>query len=231
MVPSVDREQPLGIATNIARRQVLQAIALAFPFACLAQTYSFAPWHKIPAVTVVWTSDDARVQLVRDAVVYWNGTLGQIGTPFRLGPVSLASGTLPSEELRAISAQVVGRGGWRPEMPEDVGRVAGDLVVALSDGEFISFGITWPARQKALVAIQTNRVRLLMLPNVERNVVAHELGHAIGLGHNSDPAMLMCGRPAACRPDAFTSPNEHYFPLSEREVSALRAMYPAGWPA
>lgn len=45
----------------------------------------------------------------------------------------------------------------------------------------------------------------LTLANVARNVIAHELGHAIGLGHNNDAAKLMCGRPAPCRPDVFRS--------------------------
>ena len=69
----------------------------------------------------------------------------------------------------------------------------------------------------------------MTLPNVARNVIAHELGHAIALGHNSDPAMLMCGRPAPCRPVAFASPNEHYFPLSPDQRALLLRLYPADW--
>jgi len=69
----------------------------------------------------------------------------------------------------------------------------------------------------------------MTLPNVARNVVAREIGHAIGLSHNSDPTTLMCGRPAPCRPNTFSSPVEEFFPLTIEEKAALLRMYPAGW--
>jgi len=72
---------------------------------------------------------------------------------------------------------------------------------------------------------------LLTTPNVLRNVVAHELGHAIGLPHNDDPRLLMCGRPAPCRPDAFTSETPHFFPLSAAEKERLQKLYPSDWVA
>jgi hypothetical protein len=216
----------------IGRRQVMAGFALLMPSLALAQMpgYGPAPWRKIPSVAVVWFADDDRVRVVREAVAYWNGLFGEIGTPFRLGTVGYASGLVPADQLKALSDQVLG-GGARPDLPAHIDQIAGDIVIALSEGDFISFAMRWPQREKALVAIKTNRRYPLSLPNVERNVVAHELGHAIGLGHNSDPAMLMCGRPAPCRPDLFAGATERFFPLTEAEKAALRAMYPIGRPA
>ena len=147
-------------------------------------------------------SGDPRVPLVHAAVAHWNAVLAGIGSGFRLGPVST--------------------GGSASGQP-------GAIVVVLSDGVFVSHVKRLPGGQGAVAMIRTASVPPLTLPNAARNVIAHELGHAIGLGHNSDPAMLMCGRPAPCRPEAFVSQTPRYFPLSGAERSRLLAMYPPGW--
>ena len=145
---------------------------------------------------------DARVPLVHAAVAHWNGILAGIGSGFRLGPVSQGGGG---------------------------GSQTGAIVVVLSDGEFISHVNRLPGGQGAVAMIRNMNGPPTSLPNVMRNVLAHELGHAIGIGHNSNPALLMCGRPAPCRPALFESQTPKYFPLSGAERSRLLAMYPPGW--
>jgi hypothetical protein len=218
---------------------LILGLALLLPLSCQAQVPAHSavggpvtPWTKVPAVVVVGAStNDARVPLVQDAVAFWNRSFAELGSAFRLGPVTQATEAVPVDELRALSDRVLSRTGPTQFPPESIHDVPGDLIVALSDGDFISFAMRWPSLGKALVAIKSDRFWPLSLPNVARNVIAHEIGHAIGLGHNSDAAALMCGRPASCRPDAFASATEHYFPLTQAEKALLLSLYPADWQA
>jgi hypothetical protein len=195
----------------------------------LARAAGMSSWTRIPAIAVLSPAvGDPRVPLVRDAVAFWNRTLAELGSGFRLGTITETTGGLPAELLIGLSSAVVDRVG-APPFPEALQAVPGHLVVALSEADFVSFCQHWWPAEKALVAIKSDRNLPLTLPNVARNVIAHELGHAIGLGHNSDPTMLMCGRPAPCRPNLFASDTEHYFPLTALERATLLNLYPSGW--
>jgi len=175
----------------------------AYPAQAQPRGIDGLPLTKVPRVLIsVGQSGDARVPLVHAAVAHWNQLLAGVGSGFRLGSVALGGG-----------------GSAQP----------GTIVVVLSDGEFISHVNRLPGGQGAVAMIRNTNGPPMSLPNVARNVIAHELGHAIGLGHNADPAMLMCGRPASCRPGLFASQTPRYFPLSAADRAKLLAMYPASW--
>jgi len=184
-------------------------------------------WDFVPTITVVSASGDPRLPLVSDAVAFWNDTFAELGTPFKLGALTQVVGAIPVEDLEKISPGVT----YLPGLPESLKRIDGNIVVALSEREFISFTARWRALNKAVVAIKDYRSLPLTLPNVARNIIAHELGHAIGLSHSADPTSLMCGRPAPCRPDLFASDHPKYFPLTEAEKAELQRMYPRSWQA
>jgi len=210
---------------------LFQVLLLGFSLAARAATLfpnRSRGWNKIPTIVVLGQEGDSRNQLVNDAVDFWNKQLAEIGSGFRLGPVTLVSEIISQRELVALS-QAMLDGKREPEPPSGLMQIEGDLIIALSDGAFVSFSMSFPKAGKRLIGIRSFQVPLFRGNNVGRNVIAHELGHAIGLGHNDDPANLMCGRPAPCRPDAFRSQVDRYFPLMEEEKQFLLTLYPPTW--
>ena len=182
-------------------------------------------WRKQPSVVVIGVDGDARIALVDEAIGYWNRVLEETGSPFRLPAATRVDLPIPEQALQELSAAVLSR--RRPvQVPQELRGLPGDLTVLLAQSSFISFAGPFDPEGKRVVGIRALHAPWVKLPNVARNLIAHELGHAIGLRHNADPAMLMCGRPAPCRPADFASDREHYFPVTDDERRALLRMYP-----
>jgi hypothetical protein len=174
------------------------------------------------SIAVCGPVSDPRRTAVDEAVAFWNEQLGKLRANLSLGPIATCDRSVPDETLVRISDAIL-RGERAERLPREVESVDGDIIIVLSGADLVSVG--GAGGRHGLTILRRADIPPLSLPNVARNVVAHELGHVLGLSHNADPTLLMCGRPAPCRPALFRSDAVKFFPLTEAETRELAKRY------
>src|SRR5262245_10692878 len=128
-------------------------------------------------IMIVGDPNDARIAPAREAIAHWNQEFVRLGRRVHFDSAGVSSASIPDEALRAASGEATfGRGAATTRLLASISEVPADIVIALSRTDLISFGVSWRAGSRGVVALRRSDIPPLSLPNTVRNVIAHELG-------------------------------------------------------
>ena len=185
------------------------------------------PSGPLLRVTIVGDPADPRIPTAREAIAFWNGEFRRLGRRIHFDSGTIRADSIPDDMLRAASGEAMM--GFGPAISRLLGafhEATGDVAIVLSNTDLISFSVRWKEGSRGVAGIRRSDIPPLSRPNTLRNVIAHELGHVLGLNHNEDATTLMCGRPAPCRPAAFASDTARFFPLTHSDDRTIQDRWP-----
>lgn len=198
-------------------------VGLATPQIISAQAIE----HRI--VILSHDTNDVRLPMALDAVKFWNETAAELSLGVHvIEDVIIASSVERALEnyARSISHRA-GRlrpGPSEPDAPSEITGFESNVVLLLSRQDLMSFAWPLPRHYGHFVAIEEDRRAMIRNPNIARNIIAHEIGHTLGLSHNSDPTSLMCG---PCRTNELSVDHHEYMQLTATDRKLLRGRYPS----
>ena len=181
-------------------------------------------------VVLAPTATDDRLDPSSEAIAFWNDRLAELGIETALNDPQVVIDSPVARPLENYARQVATRavglpgGAYEPAPPTALTNLPGDIIVLLSRQDIMSYA--WPMPRvsppRYFVVIRAVRGPYRNDPMVSRHVVAHELGHALGLDHNAEPHTLMCGpcQPLTAEPDATG-----FLPLTDGDRARLRQLH------
>lgn len=181
-------------------------------------------------VVLAPSAADDRLGPTEEAIAFWNDRLAELGVETRLAEPRIVVRAPAARTVENYARSVAQRGvrlpggEAEPDAPAELVNLDADIVLLLSRQNILSY--TWPLPRvdppRRLVVIRLARGRERGDAMVSRHVIAHELGHALGLLHNESPHTLMCG---PCQP-LMSEPDETGFlPLTDSERARLVALH------
>ena len=211
---------------NHTRGVICVAAAILSPLLAPGSFASEEPVeHRV--VIIAYDTNDVRLPMALDAIAFWNDVMEDLGLDVRLvEELHIASPITRALENYARSiSQRAGRlrsGPGEPDAPVEVTDLGVEAVLLLSRQDLMSFAWPLPRYPGHFVAIEEDRTAMAINPNIARNIIAHEIGHTLGLRHNRDPTTLMCG---PCRTHELAADRPEYMRLTERDHRRLIERY------
>jgi hypothetical protein len=87
----------LGPLKGVVKHMMVCISLIAGLAADVAHAQFGVPWRHTPSITAVSLAGNPRLQAVDEAVSFWNRMLEEIGSGFRLGPITRTDQPVPEE--------------------------------------------------------------------------------------------------------------------------------------